>query len=157
MQFVTCSLRNLPKSLPKVSFHFDMFAKCSNVFRISAFLRFYWKVSFMKFSIQSYPLTEQPHHFRTAKSRQNVFLFSKRLSHKLLCVYGVWWGWQAIIECTKMHFLSNATENSGKSLTQLNLFSIFNIKNMCLETTSFPCISVPIVFVFLNLDYIQKY
>lgn len=41
-------------------------------------------------------------------------------------------------------------------LTQLNLFSIFNIKNMCLETTSFPCILVPIVLVFLNLDYIQN-
>lgn len=33
----------------------------------------------------------------------------------------------------------------GERLTQLNLFSVFNIKNMCLETTSFPCILVRIV------------
>lgn len=113
-----------------------------------AFLRFCGELSSTLFIIPLFCVfwaTWHSHHLQTSKSRQNVFLPSKRLSHKLLCVYGVWWGWQAIIESTKMHFLSDAIEKPGERHARLNLFSIFNIKNMCLETTSFPCISVPIV------------
>lgn len=112
------------------------FVYCVSGVLLKTFVDIVWQSIFFFFSLNHTHITcKQP------KPRQNVFLSSKRLSHKLLCVYGVWWGWQAIIESTKCIF----SWMPGESLTQLNLFSIFNIKNMCLETTSFPCILVPIV------------
>lgn len=119
-----------------------------------AFLGFCWKLSSTLFGNQFFFFFSLNHIHITCKqpkSRQNVFLSSKRLSHKLLCVYGVWWGWQAIIESTKCIF----SWMPGESLTQLNLFSIFNIKNMSgndIISMHFGSNSVVFLSANLNLD-----
>lgn len=127
-------------------FHFtpDMFAKCSNIFRL-LHSEVLWKTSIDIVRHSTFLRFFEPHDTHITCKLPNPDRMSSFPLSDFLINFCVFMGYDGADKRSLKARKCIFSRMPGESLTQLNLFSIFNIKNMCLETTSFPCILVRIV------------